>query len=264
MSDTFKNVEYQRDFELWAFGYSPVSYGMSAMHAWNSRHGDSYYALPNECVDDSLKKMVEVYDKHLIAENGMPMKGLEYTEHFQRWTFGDYPIEYGSSDECKKQLKLLLAKYMEHLHGQKDASSHKADEDSGEGCEVGQEGCGCKILARCGKKERKARKDRSIRSGPNDREVQENAKKGEEVMDLLTTYAKYVETDNKAERAAFEAAMTDRLRGDGYKMSDLLYELFVCQKRVAILQGEFEVIRDMVRSLNEHSASEDYDEDEDE
>lgn len=64
-------------------------------------------------------------------------------------------------------------------------------------------------------------------------------------MDLLNTYANFVQENDKGERAAFEAAMIERITKSeqGYKMSDLMYELFLCQKRVAILQGEIEGLK---------------------
>lgn len=234
-SDTFKNLEHQKEFELWAFGHSPVSYEISLMHTWNSRHGDKYYALPDESVDASVRRMVEVYENSL---NYLSKRG----------------------ETAKQHINALMKTYRSKVSGQKDASSNYPDEKCPEICACRQGRAGDQEAKERRKQERKARKDRQRGTGSNDREVQSQAKKGEEVMDLLGTYAKYVEKDNQAERAAFEAAMVDRLKTDGYKMADLIYELFVCQKRVAILQGEFEAMKNVMRSLQEGY---DHDEDED-
>lgn len=54
-------------FEKWAFGYSPVKYDISDMHAWNSHHGDIYTAQPNESIHGSVEKMKSIwkhYDEH--------------------------------------------------------------------------------------------------------------------------------------------------------------------------------------------------------
>lgn len=268
-SDTFKSVEYQREFELWAFGHSPVSYEISLMHTWNSRHGDKYHALPHENVDASIRKMVDHYENHLSGnlfcspDYAHHFKDQEDKDAFDMWAFSEKGVEYGSSGLAKKQIGGLVRLYRSRISGQKDASSHEANEECPGGYFCGKDCTSKEEAKERRKQERKARKDRQRGTGSNDREVQSQAKKGEEVMDLLGTYAKYVETDNKAERAAFEAAMVDRLKTDGYKMSDLLYELFVCQKRVAILQGEFEAMKNLMRSLQEdyrHDEDEDDDE----
>ncbi len=53
-------------------------------------------------------------------------------------------------------------------------------------------------------------------------------------MDLLATFLNFVEDNNGGERAAFEAAMEERIRTSGYKMSDLIYELFCVQKNMSL------------------------------
>ena len=59
--DLFSNYTEQRDFELWAFGNSSVSYDLALMHTWNSRHGAVVWLVHDEGINDSLKKMVEVW-----------------------------------------------------------------------------------------------------------------------------------------------------------------------------------------------------------
>lgn len=50
--------------------------------------------------------------------------------------------------------------------------------------------------------------------------------KGDEVMSLLDTFGNYLIDGDKGRRAVFEAAMIKRIEsGEGYKMSDLLYEV---------------------------------------
>jgi hypothetical protein len=57
-------------------------------------------------------------------------------------------------------------------------------------------------------------------------------------MKLLDTFQSFVTEDDKAQRAAFEAAMIQRIQKEGYKFSDMLYELFLCQVAVANLSEE--------------------------
>lgn len=60
---------------------------------------------------------------------------------------------------------------------------------------------------------------------------------GEENMSLLKTVCDYCEQDENAERAAFEAAMIDRIQNEGYKVSDLMFEVYQCQKDIEILKN---------------------------
>ena len=48
-------------------------------------------------------------------------------------------------------------------------------------------------------------------------------------MDNLST--------DEAEKAAFEKAMTDKINKDGYKMSDLLFEVYQLQKQVSLIKS---------------------------
>ncbi len=59
--NTFKNLEEQRFFELWAFGYSPCKYDISAMHTWNSSHGEKYFIKSSEDIQESVSRMIEIY-----------------------------------------------------------------------------------------------------------------------------------------------------------------------------------------------------------
>lgn len=55
-------------------------------------------------------------------------------------------------------------------------------------------------------------------------------------MSLLKTLQDY-SVDEKAERAAFEAAMVERIsKAPGYKVADLLWDLYICEKRIRALE----------------------------
>lgn len=60
----FKDLEDQRSFERWAFGHTPVKYGVANMHSWNSRHGDIYFIKSDEIIGESIKKMYKIYMDH--------------------------------------------------------------------------------------------------------------------------------------------------------------------------------------------------------
>lgn len=62
-------------------------------------------------------------------------------------------------------------------------------------------------------------------------------------MKLLDTFTDYVSEDDKGQRAVFEAAMIQRLQNEGYKMVDLLYELFLCQVAISKLSGQIEALK---------------------
>lgn len=62
-------------------------------------------------------------------------------------------------------------------------------------------------------------------------------------MDLLATFLHFVEANEGGERAAFEAAMEERIRTKGYKMSDLMFEVFVCQRNMALLSAEVDHLK---------------------
>ena len=68
-------------------------------------------------------------------------------------------------------------------------------------------------------------------------------------MDLLNTVANYLEENEDGERAVFEAAMQERLATKGYKMSDLLYDLYVCQRQQIVLKKDFIELQNLVNSL---------------
>ncbi len=58
-------------------------------------------------------------------------------------------------------------------------------------------------------------------------------------MSLLQMYSEYCAKPESARRSIFEAAMVDRLEnGEGYKMSDLLFELCQCQSDLHILKSQ--------------------------
>ena len=51
-------------------------------------------------------------------------------------------------------------------------------------------------------------------------------------MDLLKTVEEFAGKDRAAERATFEAAMIKKLQEEPYKMSDLLYNVYRCQRDI--------------------------------
>ena len=57
----FKNHEDQQAFELWAFGYTGVSYDESLMHTWKSRHGNKVWIRNDESISKSMEKMYAHY-----------------------------------------------------------------------------------------------------------------------------------------------------------------------------------------------------------
>lgn len=63
-------------------------------------------------------------------------------------------------------------------------------------------------------------------------------------MDLLQTFAEYASKDQAVEKAAFEAAMVEKLKDNPYKMSDLLYALYRCQR-------DFESLKDYAMTIGE-------------
>lgn len=54
-------------------------------------------------------------------------------------------------------------------------------------------------------------------------------------MSMLDIFSSFVAKDDSACRAAFEAAMKTKIETEGYKMSDLMYEVFRCQSSVQAL-----------------------------
>ena len=69
-------------------------------------------------------------------------------------------------------------------------------------------------------------------------------------MSLLKTLTDY-SVDSKAERAAFEAAMTERLsKAPGYKMADLMWDMYLCEKRIQALENG-EMAKQMLKCCRE-------------
>jgi hypothetical protein len=68
----FKNLQDQQDFEIWAFGTTPMQYGEHALHTWNSRHGDKLWLTTDELIKHSLEKMHEVYVKESKEQTNDP------------------------------------------------------------------------------------------------------------------------------------------------------------------------------------------------
>jgi hypothetical protein len=55
-------------------------------------------------------------------------------------------------------------------------------------------------------------------------------------MNLLGTVLDFTESDRDADRAVFEAAMLKRIKEGGLKMSDIIYEIYVCQREIQNLK----------------------------
>lgn len=60
-------------------------------------------------------------------------------------------------------------------------------------------------------------------------------------MSILQTVQDFLADGDKSERAAFEAAMVKRIdSGEGFKMSDLIYEVYRCQAAIKLLSDKFD------------------------
>lgn len=77
-------------------------------------------------------------------------------------------------------------------------------------------------------------------------------------MDLLKTFESYAADGKAVEKAAFEAAMKEKLANEPYRMADLLFEVYSCRRDVEnmglALQHawiEIEGLEDMIVGLEE-------------
>jgi hypothetical protein len=60
-------------------------------------------------------------------------------------------------------------------------------------------------------------------------------------MSLTEMFTQFVDTPEVARRAVFEAAMIKRLEsGQGYKMSEMMFDLFECQRRLDNAEDEID------------------------
>lgn len=57
---------------------------------------------------------------------------------------------------------------------------------------------------------------------------------------MVDTFAEFVTKDDSASRATFEAAMKKRIETEGYKMWDLMYEVYCCQASLRYLSEKVE------------------------
>lgn len=238
----FSSSEDQKAFELWAFGQYPVTYGLSALHSWNSRHGELYFAFSHHRVQDSVSYMVALYrveqeKKRLIDEETQRLNRI--IEHAQ---------EKGSLSYIDNAFNTMKRKY-----GQKDAPSHKANEDGRKGRETGQEGRCCQSSQECGKAQREACKDRQGSTRPACGEGRKDGEKGDEKMSVYQTCCEFIarEKSNKIERTVFEAAMTEKIQKEGYKMSDLIYELYCVQRDLELLTKKYTNLEERVSDLED-------------
>jgi hypothetical protein len=71
-------------------------------------------------------------------------------------------------------------------------------------------------------------------------------------MSILDTFTEFTGKDDLGLRAVFEASMTKRIQEKGYKMSDLLFELFQCQLDISSLKSS---LVETTSRLNMHATS---------
>lgn len=62
-------------------------------------------------------------------------------------------------------------------------------------------------------------------------------------MSLLGMMIDYTQKDEQAEKATFEAAMTQRIETQGYRMADVMWELYKCQKDINTLAHALEALK---------------------
>jgi hypothetical protein len=68
-------------------------------------------------------------------------------------------------------------------------------------------------------------------------------------MELCKTFTDFVGDREEVERTLFEKAMVDRIeKGEGYRLCDLIYDVFVCQKQISILQKELDHMQSKPKS----------------
>jgi hypothetical protein len=61
---------------------------------------------------------------------------------------------------------------------------------------------------------------------------------------LIETMGDFCAKPEIAERAAFEAAMVDRIAAEGYRFADLFWEIYLCQRMIASLQMRLEELQE--------------------
>lgn len=59
-------------------------------------------------------------------------------------------------------------------------------------------------------------------------------------MSILGMVEKFLADGEKGERAAFEAAMIERINTEGFKMSELIFEIYRCQSAIKLLNEKVE------------------------
>lgn len=72
---------------------------------------------------------------------------------------------------------------------------------------------------------------------------------------LVDIFSKFVMDRDKLDRAAFDAAMLERLKTERYTVADVMYDVFVAQKSVAMLTLEIEEMRAELLSITKKTAS---------
>ena len=61
-------------------------------------------------------------------------------------------------------------------------------------------------------------------------------------MSLFTTVNEYCDKSDEAGKAVFFAAMTKRIKEQGFTMQDLFYEVYTCQCEIHCLKATLEAI----------------------
>jgi hypothetical protein len=56
-------------------------------------------------------------------------------------------------------------------------------------------------------------------------------------MRMIDTFHDFVNEGEEGTKAAFEASRRKRIENGGYKMSDLMYEVFCCQSDISMLMA---------------------------
>lgn len=67
-------------------------------------------------------------------------------------------------------------------------------------------------------------------------------------MDLLSTFAEYAIDNDMGERAVFDAAMEKRIQKEGYRISDMCFDIYKAQRDIAILERELQALRDQLEA----------------
>lgn len=62
-------------------------------------------------------------------------------------------------------------------------------------------------------------------------------------------YAEFCDTEDNGQRAVFDKAMEERVKREGLKVSDIVYEVFKCQQHIGELSMELQELQEVVDGL---------------